>query len=696
VTVCPGYLFAFATNLHNFRDRSLVERFLWSMPISLAVSTILSIIIGKFLSLDAVVVFLWVCLVLSATALVNEWLRRRRLGQKWKIGWNPLGGKALVLAIAWTALTTLSLIDIQTDRKLFMSLAMFDHASRVNWTEAVLRTGVPPSNPLYWYRHASGMRYYYFWNVVCAAVARMTRIEVRSVFLASCAWVGLAFAGLMGLFLKHFLEVGNQLRRQFLAASTLLAVSGIGTFCNLLYFLRILPSNIDGPAENQIPSWVISFLFVPHHVASMLCCMLAFLLAWLAQRESPKHWISSGVLIALALASSFGLSVYVAAAFFVIVLAWSLWQVVVARALLPVAILAAGGVGAVLLLLPYLRELTHTDSKLQGGSIFAFTVREMIPPDWLLATHPFKSLTADHPSVAVNVARSLLLLPGYSIELGFYFVVLLVCVTPLLRRRKTLSPAHRSLVFVVLATLPLISFLRSGVLKINDFGVRAALPMQFSLLLLASEMLMPWRKNSGEAVDLDFSSNPFVCVPAWVRSIAAVTLLLGVLGSIYQTCMLRFLVPLVDSAKQRAASTDRGQGDLAHDAYISAVGYTQLKSLISSTSLVQFNPAVQSDELWRSVDLAWIDHQVAIVSDAPWCGSELGGDPAPCPSMAATIDRLYKQATAQDARGTCGQLGIQYLVARIFDPIWTDKKSWVWTLPPVVADDEFRVLDCRQ
>ena len=37
-------------------------------------------------------------------------------------------------------------------------------------------------------------------------------------------------------------------------------------------------------------------------------------------------------------------------------------------------VLASGGAGAFILLIPYLWELSHTDSKMQGGSLFSFAV----------------------------------------------------------------------------------------------------------------------------------------------------------------------------------------------------------------------------------------------------------------------------------------------------------------------------------
>jgi hypothetical protein len=64
--------------------------------------------------------------------------------------------------------------------------------------------------------------------------------------------------------------------------------------------------------------------------------------------------------------------------------------------------------------------------------------------------------------------------------------------------------------------------------------------------------------------------------------------------------------------------------------------------------------------------------------------------------MASAIDSLFKGATAEQARATCSQYGIGYLVANVYDPAWNDRNGWVWTLKPVVSDEEFRALDCHR
>ncbi len=219
-----------------------------------------------------------------------------------------------------------------------------------------------------------------------------------------------------------------------------------------------------------------TLLWAPHHIASFICCMLAFLLAWLAGMETARGRCRKAVvLIAFALASAFGLSIYVAFGFFLVMLAWAIWQVAIERRPRPALLLAAGGAGAAILLIPYLRELTQTSSGLQGGSVFTFAVREMFPPEGLLASHLFQHLVTIHPLLARNLANLVLLTPGYVAELGFYLAVLLIYLIPAWRGRTPLTTLpQRSLLVIAAVTLVIVSVMRSSVLTSNDFGWRAA------------------------------------------------------------------------------------------------------------------------------------------------------------------------------------------------------------------------------
>jgi hypothetical protein len=693
--VSTGYLAAFATNLHNFRQRSLVERLLWSIPLSLALSTISAILIGKFISLVAFVILICATTGICLVMVTREQLQLRRTTGKWNLGWKPQGGTALALALFWAVLVILLLVDWERDHQLYFSLVIFDHGMRVAWTESVLRTGIPPINPLYMFLHPAPMRYYYFWYVLCAAVAQMTHLPARAVFNASGVWSGFSLAALIGLYLKHFLNAGARLCRQFLCAIALLSVTGLGACVNLwnfFYFHIPLPGYLEVWTVGQISSWLDSLLWDPHHVASLVCCMFGFLLAWNSEQSTFRANAFRVVFMAAAFASAFGLSIYVAFAFFLVMLILGAWLITQEQRPKPVLLLAIAGVGTLVLLMPYLSGLARGSSNVSGGSsVFSIAVREMIPPDSLLSSNLFRHLNSANPFLARNLANTILLTPGYAVELGFFLVIFLIYLIPAWRGRVPLTPALRSLVVISIATLTVVTFIRSSVIQSNDFGWRGALPAQFALLLLASEVVTGWNRAGAEPSKSGTQALPSR-TPQFVRTVGSLALIFGVFTTIYQTILIRFMIPIHEMGLR--AKHDPRAGQLAHKAYISAIGYEKLNAVIAPDSVVQYNPW-SPDSFWISMDWADSAHQSTIAFDGAACGAELGGDPTGCRPMASAIDALYNGATAEQARATCQQYGIQYLIARVYDPAWHEKNSWVWTLKPIVLDEDFRALICK-
>jgi hypothetical protein len=640
----------------------------------------------------------------SIWIVVVRWeLRQNRLNrQRCTFGFLPGGEKALFLVVLWIGVVILSLADIQIDHRLFVNVATLDQSYRVNWIESVLRTGVPPDNSLYLYKHSAPMRNYYFWYVMCAAVARMTHLPARAVFTASCVWAGFGLAALIGLYLKYFLAVGSRLRRQFVGAIALLCVTGLDLCVvswNLFYLHIAPPADLEAWSQDGILSWLHTLFWAPHHLASMLCCMLAFLLVSTGKAKDHPSRIAGLALIALSLGSAFGLSIYVGFAFFLLMVTWVVWQVAFERSVNPTLLIAGAGC-ATILLIPYLLELTRSASGPVGTPpathtpLFSFSVRQMIPPDGLIATRPFQALAYNHRLAAANLAKLLLLAPGYALELGFFGVVLLIYLVPTWRKRIRLSPAQRTLVFLVVAMTPFMSFIRSGILQTNDFAWRAALFVQFALLLLASDLLVHWRLTRDQVGAPMTTPDSRGNAPPWLRSIASVALVIGFFGTICQALAFRLLIPLGDASAPPNGNANARS--FSQKAYISAVGYAKLDQAIPQNAVVQFNPEDEAkDRMAAIVNMLGVDHQIAIAGDQGGCGSELGGDPAGCPILAAAIDGLFNGASAQQARTTCRQYGIQYLIARVYDPVWRNKSSWVWTLQPAVSTDDFRAMSCE-
>ena len=709
VFVCTGYLTGWCSDVLGFRQRSLIERLFWSIPLSFAVAAIFAILIGKFISLSAASFLILATAPLCLGLLVREWSQSRRSERPLNIGLRPLGPTAILIALFWIALVVVSLVDIQKGTNLYASLFSLDHSARVAWTASALRTGVPPDNPLYYFRQPAPLRNYYFWYVVCAVVSRFSGLPARAVMTASCAWSGFALAAVIGLYLKHFLHAGARLRKQFLIAIGLLCVTGLDICANavdILILHKPLTMDLEWWSVESVYSWYSSLFWVPHHVAGLVCCFFAFLLAWNAP-SSPNParatFIANVILIGAALASSFGYSIFVTFGFFLVMLAWAAWQLLIERnSPRSVVTIAAGGILSLVLLVPFLLELAHNQANPGGGSVsgggsaaghlFTLAVREMIPPEPLLQHEPLRQLAIAHPQSARNIAKLILLVPSYIIEFGFYLVVLLIYLIPSWRadrrpgrNRTPLTPAQRSLLFIVLVTLPIISFVRSTVLKGNDFGWRAAMILQLPLLLLASELIAAWGAESRTAVAPPPLRRP-------LHALLQLTLLIGLISTASNIFMVRFAFPLVESGYR--AQKSPLAGSLAHNAYISWLGYDHLDRAIPPDAIVQFAP-LEPGMLQSSIQAEDVNHQVAMQFDADGCGVGAGGDPTGCPAMRADIPPLFRYGTAQQALAACRKHSIQYLAANIYDPAWHDPASWVWKLNPVVADPEFRALDCR-
>ena len=143
---------------------------------------------------------------------------------------------------------------------------------------------------------AAPMRYYYFWYVLTAVAARLGRSDGAAGvdrqrgrgrglgwrrwwrFIAGIFWkrserrVGLHAAALVA---RGDLRLG------------LLAVTGLDILPAIAKALLRMPADADMEwwSQDQVDSWMDSVLWVPHHVAGLVCCLLGFLLVWMAKGE---------------------------------------------------------------------------------------------------------------------------------------------------------------------------------------------------------------------------------------------------------------------------------------------------------------------------------------------------------------------------------------------------------------------------
>ena len=689
----PGYVLGYAANLFGFRKMSFCERSLWAIAFSFAVTPIAGYLAGRYAGFNAACGLL---LGIALVWLVLLWRDRHQLAWS-RIAWSRSETAIACAALAWVAFVVFSLVDIQVGHKLYFSVVLDDQTYRVAFTDSVLRTGVPPANPLYFPGHSQPMRYYYFWYVVCAMAARIGHVTARQAFIASSAWAGFGMAAILALYVRHFLGVVEGVRRQTWIAIALLAVTGADLLPAIgnIFLQTALNGDMEWWSNDQISSWADSLLWVPHHVSSLLCCLVAFLLLWMG-RTAAGRWqrVSLIAVAATAVASSFGLSIYVGFGFALLMLAW-VARLIVSRPrnlALALQVMAAGILGA-LLLTPFLAELLSASSRSDLSShtgathLFAFSIRRLIDPALLTGLPIFASWNSAHPVLLDQAARLLLLLPGLALELGFYGAVLWFYGRH--RKRYSADGPQRTALYLAGCGLLLALFVRSTVIGNNDFGYRVAMLPQFFLLVLAADLLGSWWIEGRNAVVLPMAGR---------RRLAYGLIVLGIAGTVYQMVLLRVFIPL------EAGRPDSGFSGLPAQVFEARTAFAELDKVASRSAIVEFNPydphpGIRGDVIppyaFYARSLIMNANRQMVSADSR-CPAQFGGESQFCAAIESSTQRLYElpAESAQWAEQYCRQFGADYLAVGEMDSVWSDASAWAATLPSVASEPGFRIVRC--
>ncbi len=691
VLYVPGYLLAFAIDLFGFRSRAFPERTSWAIILSFLSVPLTAYLVGKYGNLD---VLCWLIVSLGVGFFCLQ-IGRGELPIVLRRQTFPM----FAIACAWTLFVLFSLVDVQVGNKLYFSVVEFDQSYRVAFTNAVLRTGVPPANPLYFSGHLENLRYYYFWYLVCALPARIARVSATQAFIASSVWVGFGMVAILGLFVKHFYGVTAHIRRHTWIAVGLLAVTGADLIPAIgsIFAQPALNGEMEWWSIDQFYSWQDSILWVPHHTAALLCCLAAFLLLWRTQEElAPRQRAACVALAATAFASAFGLSVYVAIAFVLLMLAWMVSLARARRQNRPLVkrVLAAGLLSS-LLLAPFVHDLTASHSTAENGHpaqparLFSLSVRRMIDPELVTSLPALAAVEKSHPALLDGTVRLLLLLPGLGLELGFYGAVYVLLWRGRRRSSKPKHPAHETAFFLAGCGLLIVLFIRSSIISNNDFAYRGSLLPQFFLLLLAADALASWWVPGRV---------PRIPGTRGSRTALYALLALGIAGTVYQSVMLRFFLPI----EERTAGS--GFAGLAQEVYQARTALTEIDKTTPRSAVVAFNPidpgpggrgdVVTPFTFFTRALLMHADRQ--ILSAEPTCASQFGGDTTPCAAIEQSIARLYAAPaiSASSAREFCGRFGVSLLIATRQDPVWADTEGWVNALPALDAEPDLRIVRC--
>ena len=672
----PGYVIGYLSDVFQFRGKSLIEKAAISLALSIGVTGILATLLARYLSL-AWALRLFEALGIVFLFLVTWEIRRAR---PWKANFRVHPATAALAAVlaVWAVVAIAAQVDLQIGHRLYTSATAYDHCVRAAFTRAVVRTGVPPANPFFFPGAYVPMRYYYYWNVITALPALLCGIDPRLTMLASCAWCGFALAAIIALCVKYVLGHTTGLRSKALLGAGLLAVTGLDIIPTAL--LAAIPPHIVHPdmewwREDIITGWADALMWVPHHVAGMVACMLGFLLIWIGAR-SARGRMAAVLLAGAAFASAGGYSIYVAFTFALFLACWLLLMVHERRWRETWMVLAAGA-ATIIFSLPYLQDLRGPGA---GMGFAKFSVRyfEVFSP--LLYSAGVRSSW-----VYYLVARLALPL-DFALELGFFFVVgLLQWKKDRVHKWSELSPEKKALWLMLGVSLAVTTLLRSRTIWSNDLGLRAILPAQFVLLLWSVPVVYD-RFTSRDRPRLASDTG----LP--MRSAMIVLLLtLGVAGTIYQVSMLRFYAVLADTGKLADVPSWLPEPHkIGTTTYALRQAYDSLDATLPTSAVVQDNLA---SPLYVP-RLLYSTHQS--VAGVPGCGTVFGGSPFRCVPLQARLVRLFQNnEDGESADDTCDALSINVLISNAEDPVWrTTRDSWVWTRTPVYSNNLVRAFYC--
>ena len=670
--VAPGFLIGYFSNVASFRTCSAVERFLWSIVLSVSISPILAVLLVRVSSLTVASI-----LFLLATAIAIALVGRELLSAP--RDWYPRKSTRIALFVmaVWVVLALVSLVDWQTGDRLYVSYVAYDHAVRTVLVDAAARTGVPPKNPYFGFGSAPVLRYYYYWYVICAFPVHLTGIAPRASLNGSVLWSGFALAALIPLYLKHFTEERDNLRTKSAVGIALLLVTGFDLipFVALSRWLHALWGDMEWWDTNQVTSWIGSFVWVPHHVASLVACLTGFLLLSMLADDAPmRERACAASLAGAAFSSAAGLSVYVTLVFSIFAVVWVI-VILVAKGPTQLFTYLGAAAFAILLALPYLHDLQGPSTA--GSQFVFFSFRDYPVAELWLQRQGLTSPTL------LALSKVPILFIVYFLEFGVYFFAVWWRGRRAIHDHWHISFRERAAWIMFATSLLVVTVLASNTTGNNDLGSRGMLVVQFVLLIwavpLVSDLFLPQgQRRFGKA---------------WTIILSA-SLLLGLLGTLLQVGLLRAYAPYVDAglSPQTEPWIGRAPG-FGKRTLLLRQSLDGMRAKTPRFAVVQYNPANADLNVFH----LHTDRQVDAGDDA--CGATFGGDIEKCKQLYPYIHTLFNRPQISgtwDLDKFCNQLQIGVLIATDVDPVWKDAQSWVWTREPLFSDNIMRAVACGQ
>jgi hypothetical protein len=647
----PGYVVGTVSNALEFNRQGFGFKSMVALCFSIAMFPALVFVLGMVAGLQIVLIGYYLLAILCVWYAGVDLLRAQKSGEKLSDALRR-SRFGILAGLLWCAIALFSLVDWQpVPEQLFPPVEVHDYTKHIVVTDAITRTGLPPISPMFAPPNPPKLFYYYYWFMLCSFVEQSScgLLSAREAVLAGDMFTGFALLAAIALAARYLLPDTQKDSWQ---------TAKIACASVLVTGFDILPvglSHILQAARHELPifasvewwnDYIENFthfaLWVPHHVAGFVSCVIGTILLRRFQETGEKP-IWTIVLVGLAFAGAIGLSVYISLTFAV---AWCAWSLICLCTKLSGRLLLVAGAGCLTALISVPLLVTLMQANHSHAKQIALTIRPFVFGEALLNQFIPPAYLNDWTRSLEHLA----FLPlNYGIEFGFFALGAYLY----WRTRERFSRRDWFMLSLFGASLLIATFLRSAI-RNNDLGYRSISVAQLAIMLWSARVL--WEQVTKGAI------RPLTQIQTRLLYAA---LVIGFSGVVYDLYLLRF-ADQMGMRRAYDAGVENGQRN-----YYARDMYEHLNKLLSKGAIVQHNPI----HTLEPYDGSYGTRQ-AVLFDRHY-GTLMGISPEMYGPVEQDIAKMFSSDSFAEVQNCATKYNIDALIVKDNDPIWTDPASWV-------------------
>ncbi|MBI2758420.1 MAG: hypothetical protein HYX49_07050 [Chloroflexi bacterium] len=683
VFVIPGYVTGWALDLFEFRNRSRLTRYLIGMVLSNAVVPIFAYLIYRYTSSAIILLTLLAAAIIFLIVDILPLFRNKiQRGPEF----DQYQRMALFIGAGWVVFSTLLLVDLQIGDRLYFPTVSYDYLTRIALINAITRTGMPPINPSFFPGYPVQLTFlYFYWYVFGSIIDQIggSLVNAQHAMLASVTWTGLSLMAVIAIYLRirNKNTSYNNPWRAAIIGNLLLLISGMDFIPVIAVAIKarealgnmVFNGRIEG-WNMPVMSWLNAITWVPNHVSAALQSITAMLLLLSVFRGSRKQKLTAGIVAGVALASSFGTSVWITLVFAVFWAAWTIYRIATKENLDTLWSMIIAGVTGAGLSIPFVSGLLSSGgASSSSGLPLALYVRPFF----------MSAFFGNIPQWAHTTLNFFFLPLNYLMELGFFLVIGLYWIQHRKKEGQSNNPFQNAEIILLLIISTIMSFVYSTIIQINDLGIRAWLPAQFILLVWTTDVIQDWLGNKLPGISTIFHA---IGQQVSIGKALQFLLIIGFLTTALEAFSTRMWPMLVDwniAGFPNDLSPDTNLGRRSYDARLA---YEFINNNIPASAITQNNP---NSVLDRASGL-YGTNQMAI-SDRTAYG------------IPADTFKLYKSAVAEiferesawiKIDQSCKQYYIDILIVNDLDPLWKKLPALEQERSPLYQNKYYAVFAC--